>query len=95
MACCTVACVKWPFVIWVALAAGCGDHELEQMSVVRDEVCSCKTIPCAEAALAKVPARKVESNTRAQRVAREMLDCLAELYNRDRPTLDPDALLDR
>jgi hypothetical protein len=86
--------VKWPFVIWVALAAGCGDRELEQMSAVRDEVCTCKTVPCAETALAKVPARKVESNTRTQRVAREMLDCLAELYNRGRPTLDPDALTD-
>jgi hypothetical protein len=86
--------VKWPFVIWVALAAGCGGHELERLQAVRDEICTCKTVRCAEAALAKVPTRKVESNTRTQRVAREMLDCLAELYNRDRPTLDPDALRD-
>ena len=36
----------------------------------------------------KQPSRK------AQQYAREMLDCLAEIYDRDRPTTDPDAPTD-
>ena len=84
--------MKWQFVICVALAvAACRDHELERLSAVRDQVCACKTVACAEAALAKLPTGKVASTRRSQQVARQMLDCLADLYNRGRPTLDPDA----
>jgi hypothetical protein len=83
--------VKWALVICVALASACKDRELAKLSAVRDRVCACKTVQCAEGALADVPKGKVESTPKSQRVAREMLDCLAELYELDRPTLDPDA----
>lgn len=80
------------YVICVALAVGaCSDHEAERLAKVRDEVCACKTVACAEAALARLPKSDVESNPRTQRLAREMLGCLAELYERGEPTMDPDA----
>ena len=81
--------MKWLFVISVALGA-CGDREAEQLAKVRDEVCACKTAKCAEAALEGVPKTNIESTHRSQRIAREMLDCLAEIYEVDRPSTDPD-----
>ena len=84
--------VKWPLVICVALGvAGCADHELKQLSTVRDTICTCKTVKCAESALGTVPKGKVESNPKSQRLAREMMNCLAELYELERPSLDPDS----
>jgi hypothetical protein len=75
----------------LALGAGCGDRELKKLSKVRDAVCDCKTVACAEAALERVPKGKVESTPRTQQLAREMMSCLAALYELDQPTLDPDA----
>jgi hypothetical protein len=84
--------VKWPLVICVALGVtGCGDQELKKLSRIRDTICDCKTVKCAETALEGVPKGTVESNPKSQRIAREMMNCLAELYELDRPTLDPDA----
>ena len=81
------------YVICVALTLGaCRDNELEKLEKTRDEVCECKTVKCAETALDHVPKSNVEPSPRAQRIAREMLDCLAALYEQDRPTQDPDAL---
>ena len=83
------------YVICVALALGaCGDLEAQRLAKVRDEVCSCKTVKCAEAALQRVPKGNVESNPRTQRLAREMLRCLADLYETEEPTMDPDAPID-
>lgn len=83
------------YVICVALVApifgACRDSEIVQLEKVRDEVCACKTAKCAEAALDHVPKQNVESSLRAQRIAREMLNCLAATYDKDRPTQDPDA----
>ena len=73
------------FVICVALLAACGRHELKAMKRVRDEVCACKTVACGEAALAHVPQKDVKSTPRSQALAREMLDCMAKLYDDDRP----------
>jgi hypothetical protein len=79
-------------VICVALAVGaCGDRELKKLERVRDSVCECKTVACAESAMADLPKGKVESTQRSQRLAREMMSCLAELYSQGRPTNDPDA----
>lgn len=80
------------YVICVALAAiACSDGDADKLAKVRDEVCACKTVACAEQALDRVPESTVEPSPRARRIAREMLDCLAELYERGRPTQDPDA----
>jgi hypothetical protein len=77
--------VKRRFVICVALVAGCERHELKKMERVRDEVCACKTVACGEAALAKVPQKNVKSTPKSQAIARDMLDCMAKLYDEDRP----------
>ncbi len=83
--------VKFGFVIFVALVVpACKDHELVKLKDVRDEVCACKAVPCAEAALKKVPPKDVKSTPKSQAVAREMLNCIAELYAADQPSTDPD-----
>lgn len=79
--------VKFHFVICVALLAACKGHELKKLERVRDEVCACKTVACAETAMGKLPTKTVESTPRSQQLARAMLDCLAELYETDRPLL--------
>lgn len=83
--------VKWPFVISVALLGACTDHEASKLAKVRDEVCHCKTASCAETAMKLVPKDTKQPSRKAQHIAREMLDCLAEIYEHDRPTADPDA----
>jgi hypothetical protein len=84
--------VKLHIVICVALALpACRDRSTKQLKEVRDEVCACKTVACAETALAKVPQKNVKSTPKSQQLAREMLNCLAELYAANQPSLDPDA----
>jgi hypothetical protein len=84
------------FVICVALAAGaCSDHGASDLARVRDAVCACKTTSCADDALKAVPQRDVPSNRRTQKLAREMLECVARLHEQGRPTEDPDAEADR
>lgn len=78
-------------VIAIALgAAGCRDRELEQVKVVRDEVCKCRTVECGESAMKRLPVSDKPS-ARAQTYANEMLGCMARLYLKDRPSTDPDA----
>jgi hypothetical protein len=83
--------MKWLFVICVALAGACADHEAGKLAKIRDEVCKCKTVSCAEAALARVPKDTKQPSRKAQKIAREMLGCLADVYDLDRPSTDPDA----
>lgn len=83
--------MKWPFVICVALAGACNDHGTGKLAKIRDEVCKCKTVACAESALGKLPKDTKQPSRKAQGIAREMLDCLAEVYETDRPSTDPDA----
>lgn len=74
-----------------ALGAGCRDARLAKLREIRDEVCACKAPACGEAAMKRVPQEKVESDHMAQKIANEMLECLAKLYIADRPSTDPDA----
>ena len=73
-----------------ALAGACRDPRLEELQAIRGEVCACKTAACAEAAMKRLPGG-VRSDHVAQQVARSMMDCLAKLYERERPSTDPDA----
>ena len=75
--------MKWLFVICVASLAACGDREAHKLAKIRDEVCHCKTAQCADEAMAQLPTKDIRSTPRAQKVAREMLDCLSELYKAD------------
>jgi hypothetical protein len=72
-------------------AAGCGDHGADKLELVRRQVCACKDVACGEAALAKVPEAKIPATHDTQEIARRMLDCMARLYDTQRPTTDPDA----
>jgi hypothetical protein len=80
------------FVICVALAlCACKDSKVAKLGKIRDELCACKTSRCGEEVLDRVPKKEVEPSPRAQQIAREMLNCLAALYDKERPTQDPDA----
>ncbi len=81
---------RW-IVISLALAAGCGDPGVAELAIIRDEVCACAKATCAETAMKRVPATAVPNNHRSQTIAREMMDCLAKLYEAERPTTGPDA----
>jgi hypothetical protein len=75
----------------VVFLGACGDKQLKELTAIKDEVCACKTPACGEAAMKKVPQREIESSHRMQSVANQMLDCMAKLYERQRPATDPDA----
>ncbi|MGE0870883.1 MAG: hypothetical protein AB7P03_20110 [Kofleriaceae bacterium] len=75
----------------VLLWSGCQDEHLAQLDRVKAEVCACTTPACAEAAMTKIPKANIESTARSQQVASAMLDCLGKLYQRGRPSTDPDA----
>ena len=77
-------------VISIALAIGCRDEGIARLGDVKAKVCACKTAECAEAAMKVIPSTQVKSNPRSQKIAREMLDCLAKLYEKERPVTGPD-----
>ncbi len=81
-ACCTVREMSRLFVILLALGA-CRENEETRLAKVRDTVCACKTAACGEAALKDVPQKDIKSNHKTQQIARDMLDCLAKLYDAD------------
>ena len=99
------------FVIWVALAVGCADRELEDLERAKQAVCACRdklqedlanlepgasdsgiratAAMCADNALKQVPRTEGRSSHRAQKVARDMLDCVAKIYEqREAPETD-------
>ena len=78
-------------VICVALVWGCDDREAAQLKQVKDVVCTCKDAKCAEAAMKDLPQGDHNSSHRSKLIARDMLDCLAKLYEAERPSTDPDA----
>ncbi len=82
--------MRWLLVISVALAA-CGDRDAARLAKVKDAVCTCKTSSCAELAMKDIPKDDVKATPKAQAIAREMMDCLAKLYEAERPSTDPDA----
>ena len=82
--------MRWLLVILVALAA-CRDEETVRLQRVKDAVCSCKTSTCAELAMKDVPKDNIKPSQKSQQLARDMMDCLAKLYDAERPATDPDA----
>jgi len=80
---------RW-LVISLALAAGCRDPGVIELEGIRDQVCKCADAKCAEAAMKRVPETDVPNNHRSQAIAREMMDCLAKLYEAERPETGPD-----
>lgn len=66
--------------VLVAVGAGCRDEELDRFEALRAEICRCKTPSCGEETMKKVEQLELEASPRSRRIAREMMDCLAELY---------------
>ncbi len=76
----------------LVVATGCRDEDADRLAKVKDEVCACKSILCANTALKQIPAKRdVEPSYRAQHIAKLMMECLARLHAEGRPTPDPDA----
>ena len=68
----------------------CTDRETRELEDVKAKVCACRTSACAEAAMAEVPKDHVTSTHRTQQAAQQMLDCLAKLYDKEKPSTNPD-----
>jgi hypothetical protein len=81
--------VRWLLVIGFALG-GCRDREAAKLETIKDAVCACKTSVCAEGELKNVPKGDEAPSRKSQQLARDMLDCLAKLYDAERPATDPD-----
>lgn len=77
-------------VIAIALAIGCRDKGIVQLESIRDDICKCKTSQCGEAAMKRVPEAKAKANPASQKIARAMMDCMAKLYEAERPVAGPD-----
>jgi hypothetical protein len=101
------------FVIWVALAVGCADREIEELERAKTTVCTCRdklqedlakleagasdgeiratATQCADTALKQVPQTE-KTSYRAQKIAREMLECISKIYEqREAPETDDGA----
>lgn len=76
------------FVLAVALLAACTDARTVHLAGIRDQVCACKSAECAEKAIAAVPQQNVTSTPKTQKLANEMLDCLAKLYRSEQDEID-------
>ena len=68
----------------------CTDPRASQLETVKAKVCACATSKCGEAAMAAVPQDHVTSNHRTQQAAQQMLDCMAKLYEKEKPSTNPD-----
>ncbi|HET9990907.1 MAG TPA: hypothetical protein VFQ65_20390 [Kofleriaceae bacterium] len=73
--------------LFVIGLAACKDTELTKLEQVKQQVCACKDVACAETAMKNVPSGDVHPNHREQGIARDMLDCLAKLYDAAKPQL--------
>lgn len=60
-------------------AGGCKDRRLVQLENVRTEVCRCQDAACVNAALARLPTAGPKRERAAQRVAAEILECVAKV----------------
>jgi hypothetical protein len=79
------------FVLAAALVAylpACSDPQTEYLAGIRDQVCACKSAECAEKAVATVPQKDVKSTPKTQKLANEMLDCLAKLYRSEQDEIE-------
>lgn len=81
--------VRRQLVVVVWLLAGCHESQVDKLAAIKARVCACKTASCGEAALKDVPQQSIESTPRTQAVARDMMECLAKLYEAERPSDEP------
>jgi hypothetical protein len=70
-------------------AAACTDPDLERMEKVRGAVCVCKDAACVEAALKELPAVGPRQQRQAQRLASEIMFCIAKVGELEPPPVAP------
>ncbi len=68
-------------IVLVALAAACADEDAARLGKIKDAVCACETTACTDQELAKVPQDVIKSTHRTQTLAREMMDCIADVQS--------------
>jgi type IV pilus biogenesis protein CpaD/CtpE len=77
-------------VVVLAWIAGCRNRDVERMTAIKDSVCACKSVSCAEQEMKAVSQSTIQSTHRTQAIARDVLACLAKLHAAERPSTDPD-----
>ena len=80
---------SWLGVLVLVALCGCHDPEVDQLTAIKDRVCTCHTSACADQAIREVGAHPVASNRKTQKLAREMLACVARAHDDDRPDDEP------
>jgi hypothetical protein len=85
-----LASMRLAAMLFALITSACTDREADQLADVKSKVCACPTSKCAELAMDALPKQSVASNHRTQETARRMLDCLAKLYDREKPVANPD-----
>ena len=83
--------VRFVVLAVAVLVGACGDKQLESLEAIKGEVCACKTPACGEAAMKKIPQGEIKSTHKMQKVASAIHDCMAKLYDAQRPSTDPDS----
>lgn len=63
----------------VGLLTSCRDRHLTQLERVHEEVCRCQDAACVHAALARMPAAGPRNRRAGQRLAAEILRCVARV----------------
>jgi hypothetical protein len=69
---------RFALLLGISLLA-CRDPRMDQMQRAREIACQCKDAACVNAALAQLPSAGPKNKARAQRLAAEILQCLAEV----------------
>ncbi len=77
-----VVAVRWLSAL--VLVVACGDTEVAKVEAVKNRVCACKDVACADAAMHALP-QPAKASHREQVVARDTLDCYAKLVAAAKP----------
>ena len=83
--------VRSRLVIAVAFAGvpACRDAKLAKLEQIKAEVCACKTVECAEAAMKALPPQEGLASHPALELAHAILDCLARISSAPTPAEAP------
>ena len=76
-------------VLALVTQCACHDPDVDQLAAIKDQVCGCHTSACADQAMRELTKHPVASNRKTQKLAREMLACVARAHDEDRPDDEP------
>ncbi len=65
------------------LLTNCQDPAIQRLSSIKQTVCACKTLACADVALTAMPTVPARRLDKAQAVASEIFDCYSRLAKAD------------